>query len=94
MSELVAKRRGMFPSSGEINFSVKDVREILAKIEGVYGAIANDVDRTDGLSFLFDDWRFNIRASNTEPLVRLNVESRGDKGLVQKMTKQISEIIA
>ncbi len=59
----------------------------------MYGPDANSVDDTDGYSFEFDDWRFNIRMSNTEPVVRLNVESRGDEGLMRQKTSEVLKIL-
>ena len=62
---------------------------MLARAEAHYKAQAKSVDYTDGLSMEFDNWRFNMRASNTEPLVRLNVESRGDEALMQAKTAEL-----
>ena len=78
LSELVAARIAKFPVSGEINRKVSDGQQVLAKIEKQFVVDGAVVDRTDGLSVEFADWRFNVRTSNTEPLLRLNVESRGD----------------
>ncbi len=61
----------------------------IKRIEGEYGALARKVDHTDGVSIEFDDWRFNLRTSNTEPLVRLNVESRGDEALMREKTEEL-----
>jgi phosphomannomutase len=62
---------------------------VLARAEAAYKEAAISVDYTDGLSVEFDNWRFNLRASNTEPLVRLNVESRGDEALMQEKTREL-----
>jgi phosphomannomutase len=92
LGALLAARRAAFPSSGEINFRVADVATCLARVRAGYpGAVMDDMD---GLSFDFPDWRFNLRASNTEPLLRLNVESRGDAGLVADQVAAISALIA
>ena len=80
LSELVGERMAMYPASGEINREVADAKATLQALHDRYAADALDVDDTDGYSFEFADWRFNIRMSNTEPVVRLNVESRGDAG--------------
>lgn len=91
LSELVADRMAAFPVSGEINNRVDDPEAIIARIEEQYG---NGIkDETDGLSLAFADYRFNIRKSNTEPLLRLNVESRGNVLLLQEKTKELLELI-
>jgi phosphomannomutase len=93
LSELVGARMKLFPASGEINRKLDPAKggakAVLAKAESHYKAQAKSIDYTDGLSVEFDNWRFNLRASNTEPLVRLNVESRGDEALMQAKTKEL-----
>jgi len=86
LADLVEDRMRRFPASGEINRRVPDAAALLARVEEVYGPQALGRDRTDGLSLEFADWRFNLRSSNTEPLVRLNVESRGDQALMEEKT--------
>jgi phosphomannomutase len=86
LDELVAARIKAFPASGEINRKLPDAKKVLAAAEAKYAAGAEAIDRTDGLSVEFKDWRFNVRASNTEPLVRLNVEARGDEALMRDKT--------
>ncbi|MBW6505121.1 MAG: phosphomannomutase [Rhodobacteraceae bacterium] len=93
LAEILAERRAAFPSSGEINFRVADVAAAVARVEAAYAAAATDRDETDGLSLSFPGWRFNLRASNTEPLLRLNVESRGDTAMVQRAVAQIAALI-
>ena len=93
LSELVAKRMAAFPCSGEINREIADPAAVLARAEERYGADATVVDHTDGLSMEFADWRFNLRMSNTEPVVRLNVESRADTALMQARTAELLELI-
>ncbi len=88
LDELVAERIKAFPASGEINRKLPDAKAVLAAAEAKYGAGAI-IDKTDGLSVDHPNWRFNIRASNTEPLVRLNVESRGDESLMKEKTADI-----
>ena len=93
ISSLVGDRIARFPASGEINRKVPDVKATIAKIEGQYASKAQSVDYTDGVSVEFDTWRFNLRASNTEPLIRLNVESRGDVRLMQQKTQELLNAI-
>jgi len=93
LSELVGERQALYPASGEINRKVRDAGETLAALHARYAPLATSVDDTDGYSFEFDDWRFNIRKSNTEPVVRLNVESRGDAGLMQAKTAEVLELL-
>ena len=89
LDELVAARIKAFPSSGEINRKLPDAKKVLAEAEAKYGKGAEVIDHTDGLSVDFKNWRFNVRASNTEPLVRLNVESRGDESLMHEKTAEL-----
>ena len=85
LSDLVADRFRKFPSSGEQNFTVSDPDKVIAAILAKYGDTAA-LDDMDGVSLSFPDWRFNLRKSNTEPLIRLNVEARGEQaGLEQKI---------
>lgn len=93
MSELVDERIAAYPSSGEINLTVSDAPKVLEAIEAKYAPDALDVDHTDGVSICFADWRFNLRASNTEPVIRLNVESRGDQALMERETARLVEVI-
>ena len=86
LSDLVADRFRKFPSSGEQNFTVADPDKVIAAIFAKYGDTAA-LDDMDGVSLSFPDWRFNLRKSNTEPLIRLNVEARGEQaGLEQKIS--------
>ena len=89
LSSLVSEMISNYPVSGEINRTVADADAVIASILDDYQASAIDVDYTDGVSVSFDDWRFNIRKSNTEPLLRLNVESRGDMALMQAKTEEL-----
>lgn len=93
LSELVGERIAKFPTSGEINRTVDDAMAILKKLHKRYANKAVHVDDTDGFSFEFDDWRFNIRMSNTEPVMRLNVETRGDRKLLDIKTSEILSIM-
>jgi phosphomannomutase len=89
LSSLVADRVAKFPASGEINRKVADANVVLGRIQAAYAADALATDHVDGLSMEFSDWRFNLRASNTEPLLRLNVEGRGDAALMRAMTAEL-----
>ena len=93
LSSLVAERIRLYPASGEINRRVKDAPATIREAQAVYGPMARSVDFTDGLSMEFDTWRFNLRSSNTEPLIRLNVESRGDEPLMQQKTAELLALI-
>ncbi len=93
LSELVKARQECFPASGEINRRLTDPDAALVAIESKYGPGAENVDRTDGLSCDMGQWRFNLRKSNTEPVLRLNVESRGDRELMARKTAELLEII-
>ena len=91
--ELVGARQALFPASGEINRRLEDAQAVIRSIEQRYAPDALRVDRTDGVSIEFADWRFNLRSSNTEPLVRLNVESRGDADLMARKTRELLALI-
>jgi len=93
LSELVDERIGLFPVSGELNYRVPDAKATIAAFEARYSPQALVLDRTDGLSFEFADWRFNLRSSNTEPLVRLNVEARGSVSLVNAKTDECLSLL-
>ncbi|MFT4247921.1 MAG: phosphomannomutase [Pseudomonas sp.] len=93
LGELVAERIARFPCSGEINFKVTDAKAAVARVMEHFAGLSPTLDYTDGVSADFGDWRFNLRSSNTEPLLRLNVEARGDEALMQARTREISELI-
>ena len=88
LSELMKERMARFPISGEINSKVKDAKAVIEKIEAEYGP-QGEVTKVDGLSVEFPEWRFNLRMSNTEPVIRLNVEVRQDKKLLQEKTDEL-----
>ncbi len=92
-SKLVGDRIALFPISGELNYRVPDARAALAAFEARYAPQALTVDRTDGISFEFPDWRFNLRTSNTEPLIRLNVEARGSQELMRDKTGELFALL-
>lgn len=93
LSQLVDERIQAFPCSGEINYRVHDVQLTIARVMEHYAAQHPVIDRTDGVSLEFPDWRFNLRGSNTEPLLRLNVETRGDMDAVAKHVHEIETLI-
>lgn len=93
LADFVDARIKAYPCSGEINSKVDSVPHILEKIENAYKDKAQHTDKTDGLSMEFGTWRFNVRGSNTEPVLRLNVESRGDEKLMQEKTQELLKLI-
>jgi phosphomannomutase/phosphomannomutase/phosphoglucomutase len=93
LSQLLDERIRLFPASGEINRTITNADAVLKQVQQYYQATALCVDFTDGLSMEFADWRFNVRCSNTEPLVRLNVESRGDEALMQTKTAELLALL-
>ena len=93
LAELVDERILAFPTSGEINNTIEDPAALIKAVEQQYSASAESVDHTDGLSMNFSNWRFNLRMSNTEPVVRLNVESRGDAALMHQKTQELMDLI-
>ena len=93
LGDLVKDRVSSFPSSGEINFKVKDADSSIASVLENYRTQAKTLDEMDGFSLTIDDWRFNLRKSNTEPLVRLNVESKGASINLDEQVKKISKLL-
>ncbi len=91
LGELVGAMIEKFPCSGEVYSTVGDVPTVLKRAEEAYpGGI---IDRTDGISIEFPEWRFNLRGSNTEPVIRLNVETRGNRDLMLQKTEDLLAII-
>lgn len=93
LAELVAEMQANFPSSGEINFTVDDPRATISRVVQSIGAQARDIDNLDGASLDFGPWRMNLRASNTEPLLRLNLETSGDRELLRTKLAEITALI-
>jgi phosphomannomutase len=93
LGSLVGSRVERYPTSGEINRRVDDPQATLARVRKRFEPEASGIDETDGLSFEFESWRFNLRMSNTEPLIRLNVESRGNKTLMEHKTREVLELV-
>ncbi|TCL36085.1 phosphomannomutase/phosphomannomutase/phosphoglucomutase [Anaerospora hongkongensis] len=93
LSVLLNERMASFPCSGEINRTVVDSNQVLQQVEEKFVTAEARIDRTDGLGVEYDTWRFNLRTSNTEPVIRLNVESRGDEALMQAKTEELLSLI-
>ena len=93
LAQFVKDAEAKYPISGEINSEVADANAAVQCVYEAYKDKAEGEDRTDGISLSFGNWRFNLRCSNTEPVVRLNVESKGDKALVDEKTKEILAIL-
>ncbi|WP_370559469.1 phosphomannomutase CpsG [Edwardsiella tarda] len=89
LTELVKQRMQAFPVSGEINSKLENANTVIQRICDIYKPEAQYIDHTDGVSIEYDNWRFNLRTSNTEPVVRLNVESKGNVSLMQMKTDEI-----
>lgn len=93
LSAMVAERQARYPISGEINIQLADAKTAVQAVLDKFASSALSQDFTDGVSLEFEDWRFNLRSSNTEPVVRLNVESRGDAAIVATRTEEILSIL-
>jgi len=93
LAELVDERMAAYPCSGEINFQVQDVAAVLDKVVTHYKPLAINVDQTDGISLEFHEWRFNLRGSNTEPLLRLNIEALGRPQTVAERLLDLRKLI-
>jgi len=93
LSTLVSQRVAAYPCSGEINRTIDDPAAVLSRVEDTYREQAETIEHVDGLSMVLGQWRFNLRMSNTEPVVRLNVESRGDAALMQAKTTELLSLI-
>ena len=93
LGDWVKDRFAAFPSSGELNFKVDDVGKAIESVLSAYRADALSIDEMDGLSLAFEDWRFNLRRSNTEPLVRLNVEGNGSADTLSAHVSAIVDLL-
>lgn len=93
LSDLMRERVARYPVSGEINSTVADAKAVLRRIEAKYTPGSLTIDKVDGLSIEYENWRFNLRMSNTEPVIRLNVESRGDAALMEAKTEELLALI-
>ena len=90
---MVEERIAAFPSSGEINSKLQDADAALQRVLDKYQPLAEVIDETDGIGLEFGTWRFNLRKSNTEPVIRLNVESKGDIPLMEAKTEELLALI-
>lgn len=93
LSSLVQERIAKYPSSGEINREIENPDGAITKILNEFSCSANSIDTTDGISIEFENWRFNLRKSNTEPVIRLNVESKGDPNLLDEKTRYLLSLL-
>lgn len=93
LSKMVEKRIAKYPSPGEINSKLENPEEAIERVLNAYQNEALVIDKTDGISLEFEQWRFNLRSSNTEPVVRLNVESKGDIALMKEKTSEILKLL-
>ena len=94
LGDLVSERVAKFPCSGEINFRVADAKVAVDRVMNHYASQSPAIDHTDGISADFGDWRFNLRSSNTEPLLRLNIETRADRALLDARTRELSDLLS
>ncbi|MEJ2310696.1 MAG: phosphomannomutase CpsG, partial [Gammaproteobacteria bacterium] len=93
LSAMVNERINAYPSPGEVNFRLKSPSDAIAEIKACYANDALKIDETDGVSMEFADWRFNLRSSNTEPVVRLNLETRKNLALMRNKLSIISTML-
>ncbi|MEW4983471.1 MAG: phosphomannomutase CpsG [Cycloclasticus sp.] len=93
LSKLVGDRMAAYPCSGEINYKVENTQASIEKVKAHFSSLNPTIDNTDGISLEFPNWRFSLRSSNTEPLLRLNIESRADAQLVKECTTEIENLI-
>ncbi|MGX3065842.1 phosphomannomutase CpsG [Ursidibacter arcticus] len=93
LSELVGERLDKYPSPGEINSKLADAKVAIERVLNAYKENAKSVETLDGISVEFENWRFNLRSSNTEPVVRLNLETKGDKALMQQKTDEVLALL-
>ncbi|MDP8242897.1 MAG: phosphomannomutase CpsG [Candidatus Hinthialibacter antarcticus] len=93
ISQLVSERIQAFPCSGEINRRIVDADAAIQRVDDKFREQSIHIDMTDGISFEFEQWRFNLRKSNTEPILRLNVETRSDSNLLEEKTNELLALI-
>ena len=93
LGDWVKDRFAAFPSSGEMNFKVADAGKTIENVLTAHRTAALSIDETDGVSLAFEDWRFNLRSSNTEPLVRLNVEGKGNADALAAHVSEIANLL-
>jgi phosphomannomutase/phosphoglucomutase len=93
LADLVNDRMTAYPCSGEINYQVENLQAVLDRVMEHFAPLTPTIDRTDGISLEFQEWRLNLRGSNTEPLLRLNIETRGDPALLQRTMAELEQLI-
>jgi len=93
LAELVDERIEKFPVSGEINVEIESPTNVIASVKAHFADQQHQLDEIDGLGMDFGDWRFNLRPSNTEPLLRMNVETRGDYALMERRRDELLGLI-
>ena len=93
LHELIEEMENEYPCSGEINLPVSGVDKILAEVEKKYEQEAVEIQHIDGLGMSFSKWRFSLRASNTEPLIRFNMETKGDRNLLKEKQREVIDFI-
>lgn len=93
LKQLVEQRMAAYPSPGEINIKLEDAKAAIQRVRDAYEPDSLSVDLTDGISLEFESWRFNLRSSNTEPVVRLNVETRADEKLLKNKTNELLTLL-
>ena len=93
LSDLISEQKNRFPSSGELNFTVPNTATCIERVQKHFISKAKSIDELDGLSMSFDTWRFNLRKSNTEPLIRLNIETRGNHALLKTKTEELKSLL-
>jgi phosphomannomutase len=82
-----------FPCSGEINFTIANAKEAIVRVQQYYASQPHQLSTLDGISMDFGTWRFNLRSSNTEPVVRLNVETKGDASLLNAKVAELKGLL-
>ena len=93
LGDLVSDRMEAYPASGEINSVIANPKEAIQRVYDRFAPDALNIDQTDGISLEYAEWRFNLRSSNTEPVVRLNVESRRNTALMNEKTEEILKLL-
>ncbi|HNL80656.1 MAG TPA: phosphomannomutase CpsG, partial [Agitococcus sp.] len=93
LSQVVDQCMMDFPCSGEINFTINNAKEAIARVQQHYAAQPHQLSTLDGISMDFGQWRFNLRSSNTEPVVRLNVETKGDVTLLNEKVAELKGLL-
>jgi len=94
ISSMVKERIAKYPSSGEINFKVKDAQAVINRIESYNWQESFEINRIDGIDMVFEQWRLNIRCSNTEPVIRLNIESKGNVKMLKEKEELLIDLIS